>query len=340
MKPCRSFSQRVGAPRGPGSLPSSAATLIIAVLGMASPGLAQYPEKPIRLIVPFVAGGTPDFIVRALEPALGARLGQRLVVDNRPGAGGLIGTELVARAAPDGYTLLAGGTAAFCVTPALQASNRRYDAVRDFAHIAVLADSQLLVVSHPSLPATNVKALVALAARHPDKLSYASSGNGTTPHMLGELFKHHARIRIQHVPYKGGPQAWTAIVGGEVELLVGQVQQAIAQLSAGRLRAQAVFGAKRSSALPSVPTFAEAGIEGLEVTVWYSLAAPAGTPDAIVTRLGREIAEVLATPDVRKRLIGAGLELLTSTPEQTAALVRREVPRWAEAVRIAGARVD
>jgi tripartite-type tricarboxylate transporter receptor subunit TctC len=314
--------------------------LISSVLAVASPSFAQYPEKPIRLIVPFVAGGTPDFIVRTLEPALGGRLGQRVVIDNRPGAGGLIGTELAARAAPDGYTLLAGGTAAFCVTPALQAKNRRYDAVRDFAHVAALADSQLLVVSHPSLPATNVKALVALAARHPDKLSYASSGNGTTPHMLGELFKHHARIRIQHVPYKGGPQAWTAIVGGEVELLVGQVQQAIAQLGAGRLRAQAVFGSKRSSALPAVPTFAESGIEGLEVTIWYSIAAPAGTADAIVARLNREIAEVLGTPEVRKRLTGAGLELLASTPEQTAALVRREVPRWAEAVRVAGARAD
>lgn len=301
---------------------------------------AEYPDRPIRLVVGNVAGGTPDFVARAIEPALSSRLGQRVVIDNRPGAGGLLGTESVARSTPDGYTLVVGGTSAFCVTPALQAKNRRYDALRDFAHVALLADSQLLVVSHPSVPATSVQELVKLASRHPLKLSYASSGNGTTPHILGELFKHHARIQVQHVPYKGGPQAWTAAVSGEVEILVGQVQQAIAQIDAKRVRPHAVFGAKRSPALTAVPTFAEAGIEGLDVTVWYSIAAPAGTALEIVERLSRAINQALTAAEPAARLREAGLTSLSSTPHETTQHVAREIPRWSEAVRVSGARVD
>jgi len=317
------------------------AVLVLAgALAALHAGAAEYPEKPIRLVVGNVAGGTPDFVARAIEPVLSSRLGQRLIVDNRPGAGGLVGTEAVARAAPDGYTLLVGGTSAFCLTPALQAKNNRYDAMRDFTHVAMLADSQLLVVSHPSVPAKNARELVDLAKRSPGKLSYASSGNGTTPHILGELFRHHARIAVQHIPYKGGPQAWTAVVGGEVELLVGQVQQAIPQVAAKRVRAHAVFGAKRSPALPDVPTFAESGLKGLDVTIWYSLAAPAGTPAPIVERLNREIANALAAPEPLTRLREAGVTPVTSTPQETTEFVRREIPRWAEAVRISNAQID
>lgn len=301
---------------------------------------AQYPEKTVRFIVPYVAGGTPDFIARVIEPVLSSRLGQRVVIDNRPGAGGLLGTEIAAKSAPDGYTLVVGGTSSFCLTPVLQAKNKKYDVMGDFTHVALLAQAQLLVVSHPSVPAKNLKELIALAKAHPGKLSYASSGNGTTPHILGELFKHAAGLKVQHIPYKGGPQAWTAVISGEVELLVGQVQQAIPQLNAGRIRAYAVFGTKRSPALPNIPSFDELGVKRLDVSVWYSIAAPAKTPVAIVRQLNREINNALSVPDVKTKLNAAGLDPLPSTPEESAQFVGSEIPRWAEAVRISGAKVD
>jgi len=300
----------------------------------------QYPDKNIRLIVPYVAGGTPDFISRTIEPVLSSQLGQRVVIDNRPGAGGLIGTELAAKSTADGYTLVVGGTSNFCVTPALQRKNKRYDVMEDFLHVALLAQAQLLVVSHPSVPAKSIKELIELAKSHPGKLSYASSGNGTTPHMLGELFKHATGLKIQHIPYKGGPQAWTAVVSGEVELLVGQVQQAIPQVKAGRIKPHAVFGAKRSASLPNVPIFNEVGITGLDVTIWYSIAAPAKAPAEVVTKLNGEMAKALASADVVAKLTGGGLEILPSTPAEATKFIRAEIPRWAEAVRISGAKVD
>lgn len=301
---------------------------------------AQYPEKTVRFIVPYVAGGTPDFIARVIEPVLSSRLGQRVVIDNRPGAGGLLGTEIAAKSAPDGYTLVVGGTSSFCLTPVLQAKNKKYDVMGDFTHVALLAQAQLLVVSHPSVPAKNLKKLIALAKAHPGKLSYASSGNGTTPHILGELFKHATGLKVQHIPYKGGPQAWTAAISGEVELLVGQVQQAIPQLNAGRIRAYAVFGTKRSPALPNIPSFDELGVKRLDVSVWYSIAAPAKAPVAIVRQLNREINNALSVPDVKTKLNAAGLDPLPSTLEESAQFVGSEIPRWAEAVRISGAKVD
>ncbi|MCC7484047.1 MAG: tripartite tricarboxylate transporter substrate binding protein [Burkholderiales bacterium] len=301
---------------------------------------AQYPQKPVQLVVPFVAGGTPDFIARVLEPGLSSQLGQRVFIDNRPGAGGLIGTEFAARAAPDGHTLVVGGNTTFCVTPALQHRNKRYDVMEDFVHIALLAEAQLLLVSHPSLPARNIRSLVTLAKRHPGKLTYASSGNGTSPHILGELFKHATGLGVQHVPYRGGPQAWTAVISGEVALAVGQVNQAMPHLGAGRVRAYAVFGGKRSPALPDIPTFQESGIEGLRVSVWYSLATPARTPPAIVNRLNTVVNASLSAPDVKAALHRAGLTAYSATVQETTGFVRAEIPRWLEAVRISGAKVD
>ncbi|MCW5575127.1 MAG: tripartite tricarboxylate transporter substrate binding protein [Burkholderiales bacterium] len=299
-----------------------------------------YPEKSIRLIVPYVAGGTPDFIVRAIEPAVSSQLGQRLVIDNRPGAGGLIGTDLAAKSSADGYTLVLGGTSNFCILPALQARNKRFNVMEDFSHIALLAQAQLLVVSHPSLPANSVNELIKLAKSHPGKLRYASSGNGTTPHMLGELFKNVTGLNVQHVPYKGGPQAWTAVVSGEVELLIGQVQQAIPHAQTGRVRPYAVFGAKRSNSLPKVPSFSEAGIQGLEIAIWYSIAAPAKTSTEIVNVLNNAINNALSSSEVDARLNKGGLDILRSTPEEAARFTQSEIPRWADAVRISGAKVD
>ncbi len=317
------------------------ALLVSVLLGFSAPAPAQqYPEKPIRLIVPFVAGGTPDYIVRSLEPALSSQFGQRVVIDNRPGAGGLVGTEIVARADPDGYTLVVGATANFCVTPVLQAKNRKFDVMQDFAHVALLAQAQLLVATHPSLPTKSIQELIALAKRHPGKLTYASSGNGTTPHMLGSLFTHHAGVNIRHIPFKGGPQAWTAVISGEVDSIVGQVQQAIPLIKAGRIKPLAMFGAKRSTSLPNVPTFNELGIRNLDVVVWYSVAAPVKTPETIISRLNSEISKALLTAEVKARLAAGGLDALPSTPDEATKFVKAEIPRWAEAVRISGAKVD
>jgi len=318
--------------------------VLAAAYALALSGAAKaqkpYPDKSIRLIVPYVAGGTPDFIARAIEPAISSQLGQRLVIDNRPGAGGLIGTELAAKSSADGYTLVLGGTSNFCITPALQSRNKRFNVMEDFSHIALLAQAQLLVVSHPSLPTKSVNELIKLAKSNPGKLSYASSGNGTTPHMLGELFKHATGLNVQHVPYKGGPQAWTAVISGEVELLVGQVQQAIPHVQTGRVRPYAVFGTKRSSSLPKVPSFSEAGIPGLEIAIWYSIAAPAKTPNEIVNVLNNAINSALSSSEVDARLSKGGLDILRSTPEEAARFTQSEIPRWAEAVRISGAKVD
>jgi tripartite-type tricarboxylate transporter receptor subunit TctC len=311
-----------------------------AAVVFSSAASAQYPQKVIRLIVPFVAGGTPDIVARGIEPALSDGLGQRIVIDNRAGAGGLLGTELAARAAADGYTLVIGGTSTFAITPAVHGRNSKYDAARDFSHIGMLARSRMILVGHPSFPARNVKEVIALARRNSGALNYGSSGNGTAPHMFGELFKHYAGINLQHVPYKGGPQSLTALISGEVELLVGQIPPVAPHIKSGRVRPFAVSGAARSAALPDVPTFAESGVRNLDVVVWYSLAAPAGLPEDIVARLGREVGRALGLPATRERFAAEGLEPFPTSPAEAAKFVQAEIPRWAEAVRLSGAKPD
>lgn len=301
---------------------------------------AQYPQRTIRLIVPNVAGGTPDFIARVVEPGLSDALGQRMVVDNRPGAGGLIGTELATKAPADGYTLFIGGTSAFAINPAIQGRNTRFDPLRDFSHIGMIAKSPLILVTHPSLPARNVGELVALARKKPGGLSYASSGNGTSPHMFGEMFKHAAGVDILHVPYKGGPQALTALVSGEVEGLMGQIPPVSPFLKSGRVRGIAVSGTTRSSALPQVPTFEESGLKGLDTVIGYMLSAPAGLPPEIVAKLNRDLNRVLESSTLRARFASEGLEPYLTTPAEAAGFVRAEIPRWAEAVRLSGAKPD
>jgi tripartite-type tricarboxylate transporter receptor subunit TctC len=222
----------------------------------------------------------------------------------------------------------------------VQKNNKRYDVMQDFAHVALLAQAQLLVASHPSLPTKTMQELIALAKRYPEKLTYASSGNGTTPHMLGALFTHATKLKIRHIPYKGGPQAWTALVSGEVDLIVGQVQQAIPLLKANRMKALAVFGAKRSSSLPNLPTFNEIGVKTLDVAVWYSIAIPARASEEIVNRLNKEINYALSDSGVKARLVAGGLQILPSTPSEATKFIGNELPRWAEAVRISGAKVD
>jgi tripartite-type tricarboxylate transporter receptor subunit TctC len=319
--------------------------LVLPAVGFAAvcaTASAEYPERPVRIIVPFVAGGVPDFITRVISPGLTKRIGQQIVVDNRPGAGGKLGTEVAAATAGDGYTLVIGGSSSFGVTPALQGKRLRYDPTRSFAHIARVGESRAILVTHPSLPVRTVKELVALAKKRPNDLNYGSSGNGTMPHLFGEMFKYYAGgLKIRHIPYRGGPQALTAIVSGEVEILMGQIAPVSPFLSAGRVRALAVSGTKRSAALPEVPTFAEAGVKGLEATTWYVFSAPAGTPASIIARLNGEINGVMQDPGVQRRLAAKGVETTPpATPAEVDKFVKDEMSRWAAAVRLSGARVD
>jgi tripartite-type tricarboxylate transporter receptor subunit TctC len=313
----------------------AAAWLLVPVFGYA-----QYPAKPVRLIIPFVAGGAPDFIARAIEPRLSEGLGQRVFVDNRPGAGGTLAGELAARAPADGYTLILGGVSIFAIAPALHGSKLRYDPVNDFAHVSLIARSPVILVAHPSLPARTLMDLIALAKRRPGQLNYASSGTGTPNHLIGELFGMQAGIDIRHVPYKGGPPALVGLVGGEVSLHMGQIPPVAPFLKAGRVRALAVSGVARSAALPDVPTFTEAGTPGLDATSWSSLAAPAGTSNEIVQVLNREIVRVLGLADVRQRLAGEGQEVAHSSPGELVAFLRSEIARWSKAVKASGATVD
>lgn len=312
----------------------------VTVLGGVLPAHAQYPQKPVRLIVPYVPGGSPDSVARLLEPRLSAALGQRIVIDNRPGAGGSLGTELAAKAAPDGYNLVLTGVGPLAISTALNSEQTRYDALKDFAYVAVVASSPLILVTHFSLPVRKLKDLITLARRRPGQLSYSSAGNGTPNHLVGEMFKYRLGLEIRHIPYKGGPPALVALISGETELHMGQIPPVAPYLSARRVRALAVSGEKRALALPDIPTFGESGVAGLHVTSWYLLAAPARTPAEIVQALNRELTHMLAIPDVRSRMVAQGTEPVGSTPEEALRFVRDQLPKWAEAVKLSGARID
>ena len=303
---------------------------------------SDYPNRPVRIVVPFVAGGVPDFITRVLGPRLAERIGQPVVVDNRPGAGGKLGTEYAATTAPDGYTLVIAGNSNFGITPALHQKNIGYNPAQSFSQIARIGESRAILVTHPSFPARTVRQLIDYAKQRPDFLNYGSSGNGTTPHLFGEMFKYRAGgLKIRHVPYRGGPQALTAIVSGEVEILMGQIAPVRPFLQSGRVRALAVSGHSRSAALPKVPTFGEAGVPGMDATIWYVFAAPAGTPREIIATLNGAVNDLMRQTNVREQLAHQGIEATRPlTPEEATAFVRAEMPRWAEAVRLSGARVN
>jgi tripartite-type tricarboxylate transporter receptor subunit TctC len=292
-----------------------------------------FPVKPVRFIVPYLAGGTADVLSRALGQKLGDAFGQQVVIDLRPGAGGNLGTELAAKSAPDGHTIVLATVGPFATNVTLYAGRMAFDPARDFEPVSLIARSPLVFVTHPSIPARNIAELVRLARSRLGQLSYATPGNGTANHLVMEMFKSTTGTDILHIPFKGTAQSLVALIGGEIELLVGQIPSTRAQLAAGRVRALALSGTRRSSALPQVPTFAEAGVAGLEATSWYGVAAPANTPRDIVGRLHGEIAKALASPDVRSRYQTEGAEAESSTPAEYAAFIREEVVRWGKAVR-------
>lgn len=311
----------------------------IAAMGMAQGALAQaYPSKPITMVVPYAPGGGADIVARTISQRLSEALGQQIVIDNRPGAGGNLGATLAARAAPDGYTLMLG-TNTHAANMSLYAKPP-YDLGRDFAPVSLLSSTPLVLVVHPSLPAPSVKALVALARKKPAALNYSSGGNGSTPHLAAEMFKTAARVDIVHVPYKGVAQGLTDLVSGQVQLMFTSISAATPHTRSGRLRVLAVTGAKRSPAAPEVPTMIEAGFPGFEVSIWNALFVPAKTPATAIGRLNAEVVKVLNAADVRERFASLGVEPISSTPEETAAYVKAELARWSKVVKDSGARVD
>ena len=311
-----------------------------AAASLASPALAQqaWPTKPIRIVVPYSPGGGADTTARLMAPMMQEDLGQTIVVDNKPGAGGMIGDDAVAKAAPDGYTLLIGAFA-HAVNPSLMAK-MAFRTPDDFAPISLLVTVPELLVVTPSFPARTVAELVAMAKAQPGKLSYASSGNGSAQHLAAELFKMRTGTDIQHVPYKGGGLAIADVAAGHVPFYFGNMSAALPQVRAGRVRALAVTSAERSPAAPEVPTMAEAGVDGCVISEWNALLAPAATPPAIIERLHAEVVKVLGNAEIKAKFADLGEQTIGSTPQELAAFLRGEMAKWAEVVKAGNIRIE
>jgi tripartite-type tricarboxylate transporter receptor subunit TctC len=302
-------------------------------------GAQAWPAKPIKYIVPFAPGGTTDILGRTIADKLAIALGQPVVVENKPGAGGGVGAEFTAKQPADGYTIMGGTISTHAINASLYKS-LGYDPIRDFVPITLIARVPNMLVVNPSLPANNVKELIALLKANPNKYSFASSGNGTSQHLSGELFKTMTGVEMQHIPYKGSPPALADVVGGNVAMTFDNITTAWPLAKGGKLRALAVTTAQRSSVAPDVPTLAEAGLPGYEVGSWQGVFAPAGTPPEIVRRLNAEIVKIINLPEVREKLVGLGAEPAPNTPEAFGAMVKSEVAKWADVVKKSGAKVD
>ena len=299
---------------------------------------AVYPARPVRLIVPFGPAGSADALARTLQPSLSDTLGQPVVIDNRPGASSTIGTEMAARAAPDGYTLVMI-TTTHTVNPSLLAK-LPYDSVKDFAPVSLVVSQPNILVVHPSVPVKSVKELVALAKAKPNTLNFASGGNGSSPHLSGELFKLVAAIEITHIPYKGSGPGVTDLLGGHVQMMFAGPLALEQHIKSGRLRALAVADRRRSTVVPDIPTMTEAGFPGVETGTWYGILAPARTPPAIVTSLQRTIARTVQMPDLKSRIVNQGVDIVASSPDDFHKFIIAEIAKWSRVVQKAGVRVD
>jgi tripartite-type tricarboxylate transporter receptor subunit TctC len=299
---------------------------------------ANYPARPVRMILPSSPGGPTDIVGRIVAQGLSDVLGQQVVTDNRAGAGGSIGAEIVARAVPDGYTVMISHSGPLAIEPLLHAKPA-YDPERDFAPISLVASSPYLLLVNPSVAAKSVKDLVALAKAQPGKLNFASGGPGTGIHMAGELFNYAAGVQITHVPYKGAGPGMTALMSGEVDMMFNGVSSALPQVRSGKLRALAAAGAKRTPLLPDLPTIAESGLS-FDTSGWYGFVAPRGTPAPIVNKLHADVVKALALPAIRERLAGAGIEGIGSTPAQYAAFQREELAKWRKVIKAARIKVE
>ena len=305
----------------------------------AQGGLQSYPNRPVRWIVPFAPSGPTDIMSRAVAEKLSQRLGQPFVVDNRAGAGGNIGAEVVAKSAPDGYTLMIGHVGTHAINSALY-SKVGFDPVRDFAPITLIATLPLALVVHTSVPVKDVKELIAYAKARPGQLNFASAGNGGPTHLTGELLKTSAHIDIVHVPYKGNAAALTDVVAGRVQMMFSNMLTAMPHVRAGKLRAIGISSPKRSPQAPDLPTVAESGVPGFSAVPWYGVLGPAALPRSIVSKLNLEIGRALALPDMHERFVAQGIDLQASTPEEFGALIKSELVKWRKVVRDAGAKVD
>jgi tripartite-type tricarboxylate transporter receptor subunit TctC len=312
------------------------ATLMVVIFGIAGNAVAQnYPNRPIRIVVVSTPGGSVDTMARVVGPRLAERWGQQVIVDNRPGAGGAIAAEIVARSPADGYTLIMGTVASLATNVSLRKS-LPYDPVRDFAPITLVATQNLMLLIHPSIPAKSVKELVALAKRQPGQLSFASAGNGTGGHLSGELFKLLAGIDLLHVPYKGVAPALIDVISGQVSMTFASILSGHPHAQSGKLRALAVTGARRSPAVPQLPTMIEAGVKGYESATWYGLLAPAGTPPDIVAKLNAEVVSILKQPETHERLSKEGADPVGNTPAEFGKFIRSEIEKWGKVIKAAG----
>ena len=313
--------------------------IFLALLSIFSTGNAQqYPSRPIRLVVGFAPGGGVDINARMLAPKLAEYLGQQVLVENKPGAGTNIANEFVARSPADGYTLLIN-TAAVAINMSLY-RNLPFDTLRDFAPVSVFSESPNVVVVNAKLPAANLKDLVELARKSPGKLNFSSAGVGTTQHLSAELFKLRTHTQIVHIPYKGTSPSLTGLIAGEVDLTFANIPAIQAHVKSGRLRALATTGARRDPQLPDVLTMKEAGVEGVDVTVWYGVLAPAATPRDVVQTIAAAVTRATRDPDTRRRMLEQGADPVGSTPEEFGKLLREDVARWAEVVKVSGARAE
>ena len=299
---------------------------------------ANYPAKPIRMVVGFPPGGATDLVARIIQPRMSAALGQQVVIDNRPGANGIIAGELIARADPDGYTILFGHIGMLVISPAIQ--KVPYDTFKDFALIGQMVSLQNLIITHPAVPVKSLKDLIALAKAKPDQLNYATSGVGSPGHLAAVLLESMAKIKLSHIPYKGGGPAITDLLAGHVPVFFAVISTAVPHVQAGKARGIAVTGTKRAAAIPEVPTVAEAGVPGYAATNWYGLLAPAKTPKPVIDRLNREMIAALTAPEVAAGLKSRGIDAAPSSPAEFAAFIRAENTKWSQVIRRSGIKAE
>jgi tripartite-type tricarboxylate transporter receptor subunit TctC len=299
----------------------------------------SYPVRPIRVLIPFTAGSAADIIARAMEPQMREKLGQSLVIDNRGGAGGNIAAELTAKSAPDGYTVMMATIGTHAINYSLY-SKLPFHPIRDFTPIALVGESPNALVINPRVPANSIKELIALAKARPGQLNYGSSGAGTSVHLSAELFSSMAGIRMVHVPFKGATEALTALLGGQVDLMFASLSSSIPLIKAGRLKAFAVTGSRRSPSIPELPTMSEAALPGFAAAAWYGIAGPAGIPQPAVATLSKAALDSLNTKEVKERLFASGVEVRTGTPEEFSRLIESEMRKWAKVVKDSGAKVE
>ena len=314
----------------------------LAALAGAAPGpdhAQGYPSRPIRLVVPFPPGGSLDVVARAIGQKLTAAWGQPVVIDNRPGAGGNIGADLVAKSAPDGYTILEGALSTHAVNVSLY-SKLPYDPVRDFAPITLVATTPNVLVVNSAFPVNSVPELIAYAKAHPGALSFGSGSNGSAGHLAGELFKAEAGVDMVHVPYKGAAPALQALLAGDTQLMFDNLANSMPQLKAGKLKALAVTTARRSALAPDLPTLAESGLPGFDIYTWWGFMAPAGTAPEVIAKWNAEVTRILGTPEMKAFFAQQGAEPAPTSPDQFAALIRSEIPKYARIIKASGAKVD